>query len=173
MVLSLGSKVPTLAPDVFVAESAAVVGDVTIGRGSSVWYSAAVRGDLDSITIGEGSNIQDNVTLHSDENAPIVIGDGVSVGHNAVIHGSTIGNNSLIGMNATILNGAVIGANCIVGANALVTAGSRFPEGSLIVGCPAESVAEIYSVQVEANIKNAHLYEKLATLHRENAAQKD
>ena len=167
MIRSLGEKVPNISENVFIAENAAVLGAVTLYPGSSVWYGAVVRGDLDTITIGEGSNIQDNVTLHSDRGAPISIGKGVSIGHNAVVHGATIGDNTLVGMNSTVLNGAIIGKNCIIGAGAMVAAGAHFADNSLIVGCPAQAISELHPVQIAGNEKNADTYRELAKLHRQ------
>lgn len=165
MIRKVGDKTPQVEKAAFIAENASVLGEVTLGRGSSIWYGAVVRGDLDAITVGENSNIQDNVTLHSDTGYPIAIGSGVSIGHNAVVHGATIGDDTLIGMNAVILNGAVIGKGCIVGAGAVVSGGSQYPDGSLIIGSPAKAVAEVHPVQLMQNRKNAAEYCRLAALH--------
>lgn len=166
MILSLEDMVPQVDATAFVAENATVVGNVTLAGGASVWYGAVLRGDLGTITIGEDSNIQDNVTLHSDAGAPICIGRDVSVGHNAVVHGATIGDNSLVGMNATVLNGAVIGKNCIIGAGSVVAAGAHFDDNSMIVGAPAKAISDLYSVQIEHNRQNAAIYRTLAEKHR-------
>lgn len=165
MIRKVGDKTPQAEKAAFIAENASVLGDVTLESGSSVWYGAVVRGDLDAITVGENSNIQDNVTLHSDTGYPITIGSGVSIGHNAVVHGATIGDDTLVGMNAVILNGAVVGKGCIVGAGALLSGGSHFPDGSLIVGSPAKAVAEVHPVQLMQNRNNAAEYCRLAALH--------
>ncbi len=117
-----------------------MIGDVRIGLDVGIWFNAVLRGDNDPITIGTGTNIQDGVMIHTDLGFPTSIGDGCTIGHNAIIHGCTIGDNSLIGMGATVLNGAVIGNNCLVGANALVSEGKVFPDNSLIVGAPARVV---------------------------------
>ena len=120
-----------------VARGAVLVGEVTLGEESSVWYNAVVRADNAPIVIGARSNIQDCCVLHVDEGHPIQIGDGVTVGHGAILHGCTIGDNSLIGMGAVVLNGAQIGKNCIIGASALVTQGMQVPDGSMLLGVPA------------------------------------
>ena len=124
----------------WVAESATVAGRVKLGEDVGVWFGAVIRGDNEWITIGARTNIQDNCTLHSDPGSPLTIGEGCTLGHGAIVHGCTVGDNSLIGMGATVLNRARIGKNCIVGANALVTEGKEFPDNSLIVGAPARVV---------------------------------
>lgn len=169
MIRSLEDKKPQIDESCFVAESADILGDVTLAAGCSVWYSAVLRGDLGSITIGEGSNIQDNCTLHSDAEAPICIGKDVSVGHNAVVHGAVIGDNTLVGMNSVILNGAVIGKNCIIAAGAMIAGGTHFPDNSMIVGSPAEVITDVYPVQAEHTRRNAEVYRKLAILHKNSA----
>lgn len=129
--------------DFWVAPGACVMGNVRLSTGAAVWFNAVIRGDNELIEIGENSNIQDGVIMHTDPGLPVIVGPGCTVGHQAILHGCTIGENCLIGMGATILNGAVIGANSLVGANALVTEGKTFPEGSLIVGSPAKAVREL------------------------------
>lgn len=128
---------------VWVAPGAHVIGRVRLGAGASVWFGAVLRGDNEEMRVGAGTNIQDGAVLHSDPGFPLTLGDGVTVGHRAIVHGCTIGANSLIGMGATVLNGARIGRNCIVGANALVKEGAEFPDGSLIVGMPAKSIRSL------------------------------
>ena len=129
---------PKLGNSVYLASTAVVLGDVTLGDHSSVWYNAVVRGDINRIVVGEGSNIQDNAVLHLADDFPCILGRYVTVGHSAIVHASTVEDECLIGMGATILDGAVIGAQSIVGANALVTQGTRIPSGSMVLGSPAK-----------------------------------
>lgn len=138
MIYALSEKKVSCAPDSYVAPGAAVIGNVTLGSRASVWFNAVIRGDNDAILIGDGSNIQDGAVLHVDEGHPLKIGTRVTVGHKAILHGCTIGDNSLIGMNAVVLNDAVIGKNCLIGANALVTEGMQIPDNSLVLGSPAK-----------------------------------
>lgn len=162
MVYDFGGVSPDISNSAFTAESAQIIGDVTLCEGSSVWFNAVLRGDDDKITVGKNSNIQDNCTVHCDKGLPVEIGENVTVGHNAVIHGCTVGDNSLIGMNATVLNGAKIGKNCIVGAGALVTENKGFPDNSLILGVPAKKVGEIDGATAEKIKQNALHYAKTA-----------
>ena len=141
-VYALGNRKPVL-PDAdrfWVAPNAYVIGSVTIGSGVGIWFGAVLRGDNDPIVIGDATNIQEGVTVHTDIGFPVTIGAGCTIGHHAIIHGCQIGDNSLIGMGATVLNGVKIGNNCLVGANALLTEGKAFPDNSLIVGSPARVV---------------------------------
>lgn len=145
---ALGDIAPNFnEDDHWIAPNAYVIGDVTMGRDVGVWFAATVRGDNEPIVIGDRSNIQEAAVLHSDPGAPLTIGADVTIGHRAIVHGCTIGDNSLIGMGATILNNAKIGRNCIVGANALVTEGKEFPDNSLIVGSPAKVVRTLDAAQ--------------------------
>lgn len=130
-------KRPTLGADVYLASTAVVVGDVTIGEHSSVWYNSVLRGDINFIHIGHHTNIQDNVVVHLADDYPAIIGDFVTVGHSATIHSCVVGDETLVGMGATILDGAEIGAQCLVGAHSLVTPGTLIPAGSLVMGSPA------------------------------------
>ncbi|HVZ46293.1 MAG TPA: gamma carbonic anhydrase family protein [Ramlibacter sp.] len=139
-IYELDGVAPQLAPGAFVADSAEVIGDVSMGENSSVWFGAIVRGDTDRITIGRNTNIQDLSVLHADEGVPLLIGDNVSVGHQVMLHGCTIGDGALIGIQAVVLNNAKIGRNCIVGAGSVVTEGKVFPDNSLIIGSPARVV---------------------------------
>ncbi|MGY0197681.1 gamma carbonic anhydrase family protein [Leptothrix sp. BB-4] len=154
----LGDIAPQIAPDAFVAPDATVIGRVEMGPGSSVWFGAVVRGDNELIRIGRHSNIQDNSVLHTDEGKPLTIGENVTVGHQVMLHGCTIGDGSLIGIGAIVLNGAVIGRDCLVGAGALVTEGKVFPDGSLIVGSPAKAVRELTPEQKEGLARSAANY---------------
>lgn len=146
---------------VFLAEGARLIGDVTIGDDSAVWFNAVLRGDYSKIAIGRGTNIQDNVSVHGTEAYPVTIGDNVSVGHNSVVHGCTVGNNVLIGMGAVILNGAVIGDNSLIGAGALVTEGTVVPEGSLLVGVPGKVRRELTEEEIAGVRQNAEGYRLL------------
>jgi len=140
---------PTIADTAWVADSAQVMGQVDLAAHSSVWFVVMIPGNTESISIGEGSNIQDGSVLHADMGKPIVVGKHVTVGHKAMLHGCTIGDESLIGIGAIILNGAKIGKNCLVGAGSLVTEGKEFPDGSMIMGTPAKLVRSLSPEQIE------------------------
>jgi carbonic anhydrase/acetyltransferase-like protein (isoleucine patch superfamily) len=155
-------------PSVKILKGAKVLGNINIGRHSSVWYNAVIRGDIEDINIGEYSNIQDNCVLHTSKDFPLQIGSHVSVGHAAVLHGTKIQDNCLIGMNSTLLNGSVIGANSIVGAGAVVTEGKQFPDRSLILGMPAKMVRKLESREVQSIKENALRYAELADIHLKN-----
>jgi carbonic anhydrase/acetyltransferase-like protein (isoleucine patch superfamily) len=133
-------KSPVLGKNVYIARGAVVVGDVTLGDGASVWYNAVLRGDINRIVVGAGSNIQDNAVLHLADDFPCLVGQYVTVGHSAIVHACTVGDECLIGMGAVILDGAELGAQCLVGAKALVTQNSKIPPGSLVLGAPATVV---------------------------------
>jgi len=139
-IYQLGDAVPRIHPTAWVADSATVIGRVELGEGASVWYGAVLRGDNDWMTIGRHSNIQDGSVLHTDAGIALTIGQGVTVGHQVMLHGCTVGDNSLIGIQAVVLNNAKIGRNSIVGAGSVVTEGKEFPDNSLIVGVPARVV---------------------------------
>jgi carbonic anhydrase/acetyltransferase-like protein (isoleucine patch superfamily) len=138
----LDDREPTLPADdeYWIAPNAVVAGHVIFNKNASVWFGAVLRGDNEPITIGENSNVQDNSVLHTDMGSPLTIGDNVTVGHLAMLHGCTIGDGSLVGIGAIVLNGAKIGRNCLIGAAALVTEGKEFPDGSMILGAPAQVV---------------------------------
>lgn len=146
---------------VWVAENAVLVGDVTIGEGSSVWYGAILRGDEAPITIGKNTNIQDGAVLHEAARYPLVIGDGVTVGHNAILHGCEIGNNVVIGMGSIVMNGAKIGNDSIVGAGSLVTQDKEFPDGMMILGSPARALRKLTPEEIARNRWNAEEYVRL------------
>ena len=131
---------PQLHPTAWVADSAQVIGNVILAQDSSVWFGVVIRGDTETIEIGEGSNIQDGTVLHADHGKPLVVGKHVTVGHKVMLHGCTVGDGSLIGIGSVVLNGARIGKGCIVGAGSLVTEGKDFPDGSMIMGSPAKVV---------------------------------
>ena len=147
-IYQLDDETPDIDPTAWVAESAQVIGAVTLAENSSVWFGAVVRGDTDRIRIGRNTNIQDGAVLHADHGSPLDIGDNVTVGHQVMLHGCTIGEGCLIGIQAVVLNGARIGRNCLVGAGALVTEGKEFPDGSLIMGAPAKVVRPLSAEQV-------------------------
>lgn len=155
------NKKTKINPEAFIAKSADVMGDITIGEGSSIWFGAVARGDMDYITIGKFTNVQDNATLHVDTDIPLKIGDYVTIGHNAVVHGCEVGNNSLIGMGAVILNNAIIGDNCLIGAGAVVTEGANIPDNSLVIGTPGKAVRMVSEEEIETIKDNAIRYEKL------------
>lgn len=145
----------------YITKTAVIEGDVTVCDNVSIWYGAVLRGDLAPIYVGEGSNVQENCTLHVDRNYPVKIGKGVTIGHGAIIHGCEVGDNSLIGMGAIVLNGAVIGKNCIIGAGALVTGGTVIPDNSLVIGSPGKVKREVTEAEIEANKENAEEYVNL------------
>lgn len=151
-VYALGDKTPQLPPqgEYWIAPNAVVLGDVILEAGASVWFGSVLRGDTETLTVGENSNIQDGSVLHADDGVPLVIGRNVTVGHKVMLHGCTIGDNSLIGIGAVILNGAVIGRNCLIGAGALITEGKVIPDGSLVMGSPGKVVRELSEVQIGA-----------------------
>lgn len=154
-----------IAQNVFIAPNATVIGDVEIGEGSSVWYGAVLRGDRSFIKIGKNSNIQDCCVVHCNADSPTVLGDFVTVGHSAVLHGCKIGNNTLIGMGAIILNDAEIGENCIIAAGAVIPEDTKIPDNSLVLGVPAKVKREITEKEKERIRKNALIYVELAKEH--------
>lgn len=161
------SKKPLIGDDVFIAPGAVVIGDVTVGNNSSVWYNCVLRGDINSITIGFGTNIQDGVIGHLADDYPLIVGNMVTVGHGAVIHACTIEDECLIGMNATVLDGAHIGKQSIVAAGSVVPVGTVIPEGSLFAGVPGE-VKKRLSVQQRSSLKTwAEKYLSVSRAHRE------
>jgi carbonic anhydrase/acetyltransferase-like protein (isoleucine patch superfamily) len=158
MKYQLGDTRVQAHPDSWIAPQAVVVGNVHLAAGASVWFNAVVRGDNEPITLGEGSNVQDAAVLHADPGFPLTVGKGVTIGHHAMLHGCTVGDHTLVGINAVVLNGAVIGKHCIIGANALVTEGKHIPDGSLVVGSPAKVVRELTDAQRQGLEENAAHY---------------
>jgi carbonic anhydrase/acetyltransferase-like protein (isoleucine patch superfamily) len=157
-IYELDGVAPTIPASAWVADSAEVMGRVELGEDASIWFGTVVRGDTDRITIGAGSNVQDASVLHADFGMPLTIGANVTVGHQVMLHGCTIGDESLIGIGAVVLNGAKIGKNCLVGAGSLVTEGKEFPDGSMILGSPAKVVRQLSSEQIEGLRQSARHY---------------
>jgi len=159
MILALGERAPVLeGVGHFVADNATVIGSVRLKNQSSVWFNCVLRGDNDWLEVGERSNVQDNCVLHTDPGIRLTIGNGVSVGHKAMLHGCTIGDNSLIGIGSILLNGSKIGRDCIVGANALVTENKEFPDGSLILGSPARVARQLSEEEIASIAGPADTY---------------
>jgi len=159
VIQALGERKPVLeGSGHFIAANASIVGSVRLRDRSSVWFNSVLRGDNDWLEVGERSNIQDGCVLHTDPGIPLIIGHGVTIGHQAMLHGCTIGSNSLIGIGSTILNGANIGSNCIVGAHALVTEGKTIPDGSLVLGSPAKVVRELDAEEIAKIAAAAEVY---------------
>ena len=148
-------KQPILDPSVRLAQGAVVCGDVTIGKNSSIWFHAVLRAESAAISVGENTNIQDNCTVHVDEGNPVAIGNGVTVGHGVILHGCSVGDDTLIGMGSTVLNGAKIGKNCIIGAGSLVTQNAVIPDGSMAFGSPARVIRPLRPEESEANRTSA------------------
>lgn len=157
-IYELDGVAPEVAASAWVADSAEVMGNVQLAEDASIWFGAVLRGDCESISIGEGSNIQDASVLHADLSKPLVVGRHVTVGHQVMLHGCTIGDESLIGIGAVVLNGAKIGRNCLVGAGALITEGKEFPDGSMIIGSPAKAVRQLTPEQIEGLRRSAQHY---------------
>ena len=152
---SFEGQAPVVADDTWIAPDANVIGRVTIENAASIWFGATLRGDNEWITVGAGSNIQENCVLHTDMGFPLIIGAGCTIGHKAMLHGCVLGENTLIGMGATVLNGAHIGNNCLIGAGALITEGKEIPDGSLVMGTPGRVIrtlddSAIHSLQASA-----------------------
>ncbi len=158
MLYRLEEREPVVASDCFVAESAEVIGSVEIGAESSVWFKVVIRGDVEQIRIGARTNVQDGSVLHADAGVPLTIGNDVTIGHQAMVHGCTIGDFSLIGIHATVLNHAVIGKHCIIGANALIKEGAEIPDRSLVVGSPGRVIRTLTDEQCERLEESAAHY---------------
>ena len=162
----LDGMAPQVAASAWVADNAQVIGNVLLHEDSSVWFGATLRGDTETITVGRGSNIQDGSVLHADVGFPMTVGENVTVGHQVMLHGCTIGDNSLIGIGAVVLNGAKIGKQCLVGAGSLVTEGKEFPDGSMILGSPAKAVKSLTPEQIEGLRMSAKHYTDNAARYR-------
>tara|TARA_B110000503_G_scaffold34861_2_gene56883 strand:- start:11139 stop:11663 length:525 start_codon:yes stop_codon:yes gene_type:complete len=159
VIYSLGDKQVTLVGSGhFIAPNAVLIGDVTLQENASVWFGCVLRGDADHIEIGAGSNVQDGTVMHADPGYPLTLGKNVTVGHNAMLHGCTIGDGSLVGINAVVLNGAKVGRGCLIGANALVTEGMEIPDGSLVLGSPAKIKSQLSDEQQKGLLLSAEHY---------------
>jgi carbonic anhydrase/acetyltransferase-like protein (isoleucine patch superfamily) len=165
-IYQLGEHAPEIDPSAYVAESANVIGQVTLAANATVWFGVTLRGDNERITIGENSNVQDGAMMHTDMGYPLTLGKNVSIGHQAMLHGCTVGDGSLIGIQAVILNGAKIGKGCLVGAGALVTEGKEFPDHSLIVGMPAKAIRTLTQDDLDRLQNNADGYAQRGKRYR-------
>ena len=166
-IYQLGALAPRIADSAWVADSAVVIGNVELAEAASIWFGAVLRGDTESLSIGARSNVQDGSVLHADPGFPLVVGAGVTIGHQVMLHGCTIGDDSLVGIQAVVLNGARIGRHCLVAAGAIVTEGKQFPDGSLIMGAPARVVRPLTQEQIEGLKQGAQHYVDNARRHRE------
>jgi carbonic anhydrase/acetyltransferase-like protein (isoleucine patch superfamily) len=161
-VYALNGKTPTLHPDTWIAPDANVIGLVTMEERASVWFGTTIRADHETIQIGKGSNVQENCVMHVDPGFPLTIGENCTIGHKVMLHGCTIGDNSLIGMGATVLNGAKIGRNCLIGAGALITEGKEIPDGSVVMGAPGRVVKQLDDkAQERMSVAAAHYQENM------------
>ena len=167
MIRNFLDKKPILNVDVYISETSVIIGDVILKRNTNIWFGAVLRGDVGRIIIGEDTNIQENTIIHVDENEQVEVGNGCTIGHGAIIHGCTIGNNTLVGMGSIILNGAKIGNNTIIGAGSLVTQNKKFEDGVLIIGNPAKVVRQLTSEEIENNKKSCLEYIKLSKKFKE------
>lgn len=164
----LGDVSPRLAPTAYVAPSASIVGRAVLGDHSSVWFGATLRGDNELISIGDGSNVQDGAVMHTDPGYPLLVGNNVSIGHQAMLHGCTVGGGSLIGIQSVVLNAAIIGKGCLVGAGAVITERKSFADGTLILGAPAKVVRELTDEERENLVKVAANYAARGAYYRQN-----
>lgn len=158
MIYPFENQNPVLSSDSFIAETAVVIGNVTLHEQASIWFGAVLRGDIEPIEVGARSNIQDNSVAHTSHGHPVVLGDDVSVGHLVNLHGCTVGNNCIIGMGVTLLDGCVIGNNCIIGANSLIPPGKEIPAGSLVIGSPGKVVRPLTDEEIAGITANARHY---------------
>lgn len=165
-------KTPRIHPTVFVASNATVLGDITIGAESSVFFGAVLRAEHERVVIGARTNIQDNCVLHNDVSFPLIVGDDCTIGHGVILHGCTVGDNTLIGMGAIVLNGAVIGRNCIIGAGAVVPQNAVIPDGSLVLGMPGKVRRQVREEEVAENLDSARRYVVKARDYMEYFAEK-
>jgi carbonic anhydrase/acetyltransferase-like protein (isoleucine patch superfamily) len=167
MIYELDGIAPQIAPDAWVAPDANLIGRVVLEAAASVWFGCTLRGDNEEIRVGAGSNVQENCVLHTDMGYPLTIGAGCTIGHKAMLHGRTIGENSLIGMGATVLNGARIGRNCLIGAGALITEGKEIPDGSLVMGAPGKVIRQLDATAIQRLAASALHYQQNMRRHRD------
>ena len=170
-IYSLDGVSPQVAEDSWIAPDANVIGKIVIQEGASVWFGATLRGDNEEIVIGKGSNVQENTIMHTDMGYPLTVGEGCTIGHKALLHGCTIGDNTLIGMGAVILNGAKIGKNCLIGANALITENKVIPDGTLVMGSPGKVVRELDEQGIQGLRASALNYQQNMRRFRAGLAQ--
>lgn len=166
MIKSFKGKSPIIDESCFIAENATIVGEATIGKNTNIWYGTVLRSDMSYLKVGENTNIQENTTVHNDFGVPTEIGNNVTIGHNAIIHGCKINDNVLVGMGSIILNNAEIGKNTIIGAGSLVTQGKKIPSGVLCMGSPAKVIRELTAEEIENIKKSAIEYVKMANEHK-------
>lgn len=171
MIFALGDRRVQTGNNVYIAPNATVIGSVILGNDSSVWFNAVIRGDNDVISLGARSNVQDGAVLHTDTGVRLDIGAGVTIGHKVVLHGCTIGDGSLIGINSVVLNNVRIGRFCLVGANSLVTEGKEFPDRSLIIGAPAKAVRTLTDEEIARIAENAENYVRKIATYREQLTE--
>ena len=167
MIYALDGIKPQIHETVWIAPGCHIIGKIALHKDASVWFGATLRGDNEWITIGEGSNVQENTVMHTDPGCPLTIGTNCTIGHKAMLHGCTIGDNSLVGMGATILNGAVIGKNCLIGAGALVTEGKVIPDNSLVVGAPGKVIRTLDDAAIAGLTRSAMSYQANARRFRD------
>ena len=165
-IYALGAHTPDIDADAWVAPDANVIGKIKLDAGASIWFGTTLRGDNEIIHVGARSNVQENCVLHTDPGSPLVIGEGCTIGHKAMLHGCIIGDNTLIGMGATVLNGATIGKNCLIGAGALITENKVIPDGSLVMGAPGKVVRQLDDAAIAKLADSARRYVENAALFR-------
>ncbi|KIN72471.1 gamma carbonic anhydrase family protein [Sulfitobacter guttiformis] len=165
-IYALGEKSPQIDPSAWIAPDANIVGNVRLAERTSVWFGCTIRGDNEVISIGAGSNVQENSVFHTDPGCPLTIGENCTIGHKVMLHGCTIGDNSLIGMGATVLNGAKIGKNCLIGAGALITENKVIPDGSLVMGAPGKVVRTLDEAAIAGLTRSAEHYQQNAARFR-------
>ncbi|WP_293575165.1 gamma carbonic anhydrase family protein [Phaeobacter sp.] len=170
-IYALGALRPDIHPDSWVAPDANLIGQVVLEQGTSVWFGTTIRADHEIIRIGQGSNVQENCVMHIDAGYPLTIGAGCTIGHKAMLHGCTIGDNTLIGMGATVLNGAKIGNNCLIGAGALITEGKEIPDNSLVMGAPGKIIREVDAALADSLRQSALHYQENMRRFRDELQQ--